>query len=145
MMYTFNRTKKLKLTKSFVFLVSILYLMRLMCIQVTSLPVMERHRADDAYMTKHCSNRFDPTGGCNDFVFSGHTMLIVMSLLFTMYAQESFSPLLMLYGVGSSMIIIGSHSHYTVDVLLAWIISTLLFGVHFLYTDTKHFKTLLSS
>lgn len=135
-----TNTNQLQLTKPYAILVTIMYLLRLVCIQVTSLPITERHRTDGAYMTKHCSNTFDITGGCNDYVFSGHTMLIVMSLLFTMYAQQTISIPLIAYGLLSSVLVIGSHSHYTVDVVLAWVLTTLVFSTHFLYTDAKRFK-----
>ena len=65
------------------------------------------------------------TGGCNDTIFSGHTTIMLISLLYigkdinNMYIKI----VLLLFAIGYSMLIIMLRNHYSVDIVLAWYIS----------------------
>lgn len=53
---------------------------------------------------------------CNDFLYSGHTILNVVTSYFIGYPMWPIWPII------TSLITIGSLSHYSVDVLLSWLI-----------------------
>ena len=69
------------------------------------------------------------SGGCNDSIFSGHTALMIILLLYiNKGVKSSFMKLMMiLFAVGYSLLIIMLRNHYTVDVVLAWFISVSTF------------------
>ena len=69
-------------------------------------------------------------GGCNETIFSGHTSFMVLIFLFVYEYYNIFIRLLLfIYTIFGSILIISSRSHYTTDVLLAWIITTLVYSV----------------
>ena len=130
MIYVLYNTKKLYLLKDYGFLILILYIIRFILHQVTILPTIKR---DDENIQKKCTTKgINITGGCNDYIFSGHMTSIILPILFIMYATGKISIFLILYGILSGFTIIMTHEHYTVDVLLALIISILSFSSHFL-------------
>lgn len=65
------------------------------------------------------------SGGCNDSIFSGHTALMIILLLYINKGVKSsfMKCMMMLFAVGYSLLIIMLRNHYTVDVVLAWFIS----------------------
>ena len=61
-------------------------------------------------------------GGCHACIFSGHT---ATTLLFAWHLQKCFPEYtyhLLAYSVLSSLLIVATRSHYTIDVLVAWIV-----------------------
>ena len=61
-------------------------------------------------------------GGCHDCIFSGHT---AMTLIFAYTIQHCYPELkipLLIYTLFGSLLIIGTRNHYTVDVIVAWIV-----------------------
>lgn len=77
----------------------------------------------------HCEYRgFLNSGGCNDLIFSCHTAMITMTLLFTsLLLPKKFAPLLVAYLLTAIYFIISTRNHYTVDVLLGLYIGTTMF------------------
>ena len=59
-------------------------------------------------------------GGCHDCIFSGHTAL---TLLFAYHIAQARGHRveLLVYCLAASALIVATRSHYTVDVLVAWL------------------------
>ena len=71
---------------------------------------------------------------CGDFIFSGHTMILVLcSLIIADYAPRRLWPLSWLVwvvavvGVG---MLLAARGHYTIDVVAAYFVTTRLWYVH---------------
>jgi hypothetical protein len=61
-------------------------------------------------------------GGCNDCIFSGHTAL---TLVFAYYIAKCYprkTKSLLMYSLLTSLLIIITRSHYTIDVIVAWFV-----------------------
>lgn len=61
-------------------------------------------------------------GGFHDCVFSGHTATMLIFAYYIQTCTKDFNKLLFAYCILSSLIIIMTRSHYTVDVFVAWIV-----------------------
>ena len=117
----------------FLLLLTIIYFLREITTSITLLPptpnCMERNKKKmnkSKFITK-------VSGRCNETVFSGHTTLMLLSLLFILPKIKSklFKVLIYLYSIIGSIIIIAMRSHYTLDVTLAWIITILMYLCYF--------------
>ena len=66
--------------------------------------------------------KVEAIGGCHDCIFSGHTSMTLI-FCYYMYLHNPYLkwPLLLYSMIGSFLIII-TRSHYTIDVLIAWIV-----------------------
>lgn len=66
---------------------------------------------------------------CKDLIFSGHTLHTVLVMLFVLYlAKSPLEKTLVVLASGIALVlIVGSRIHYTVDVLLASLITILIF------------------
>ena len=70
----------------------------------------------------------------SDLMFSGHTALLVTIACFFSYYIPQASAAVWLYTLLGMYFILATQHHYTVDLLVAFIISTLLFTLyHILY------------
>lgn len=71
-----------------------------------------------------CGKKASPQaiGGCNDCIFSGHTALTLLFAYAIYICQPTLMIPLLLYCIFASLWIILSRSHYTIDVLVAWIV-----------------------
>lgn len=144
MVYILHINKKLFLLKHYLLLVLILYSLRWFLHNTTVLPVIKSKQKDKNYVKKYCANKINLNGGCNDYIFSGHVTLVLLSLMFIMYAKGEVVPELVIYSVFFSVLVICSHTHYTVDVLLAWIITILMFTSYFLCIDNEKCSNLFN-
>ena len=62
-------------------------------------------------------------GGCYDCIFSGHTSTtLLLSYFVYRYVPRWRWPLLA-YCLAASLMIVATRSHYTIDVLVAWVVS----------------------
>ncbi|VDN91953.1 unnamed protein product [Brugia pahangi] len=76
---------------------------------------------------------------CGDLLFSGHTLaMVVSSLTVAYYLPDSFRPLryipCMLSWVGMICMVI-SRTHYTIDVLFAYWLSTAVFSIYHAFCE----------
>ena len=62
-------------------------------------------------------------GGCNSCIFSGHTAATLLLAHALAAAHPEWTGPLLVYCVLASAAILVTRSHYTVDVLVAWIAS----------------------
>lgn len=62
------------------------------------------------------------TGGCHDCIYSGHTVATLI-LAYSLYQHNpDYLAALVVYCILGSLLIIGTRSHYTVDVIIAYIV-----------------------
>ena len=61
-------------------------------------------------------------GGCNDCVFSGHTSLMLIAAYVVYRSYPSYKLPIIAYCVAGSLLIVMTRSHYTIDVMVAWIV-----------------------
>ena len=102
----------------------IIYLIRIVLNNLTILP-----------STKKCDN-LDSTlfsvGGCCDYLFSGHTSTALLSSIYILfYINPNMAPILLVYNILNSLMIIMNRYHYTDDVLIAWIMCIFIFSLHY--------------
>jgi sphingomyelin synthase-related protein 1 len=72
------------------------------------------------------------TGHCGETIFSAHTTILLLCILFIMpKVNNFFKILLFVYGLIGSILIIALRHHYTIDVILAWVITILVYISYF--------------
>jgi hypothetical protein len=114
--YTSRSSELSKLTKALVFAV----LMRIVTVYSTILPSSTR------------SCKFAGIiGGCHDKIFSGHTTVAILCSFFLSKTYPKYTNHLILLNFLLLMSIISSRDHYTIDVLIALIISVLISVIMF--------------
>jgi len=102
------------------FLMSITQVLRAFCAMSTVLPPLQQY--NDKW-------RFGGlNGGGTEYIFSGHASYSALTSIY-LYNNNVVSLFsLALYNIISQGLIVVTRNHYTVDVLLAWIIVPLLYG-----------------
>lgn len=99
-------------------IMGITQIMKVLCSASTVLPPLK------AYDSKY---RFGGLNGSGkDYIFSGHAAYAALSSIYL----YSIIPLgwLVGYNIVTQFLIIATRNHYTVDVLLAWLIVPLVYG-----------------
>lgn len=68
--------------------------------------------------------RAEAIGGCHDCMFSGHTSitLLLSYCIYQCFPHNVCKYSLLVYSIVSSIVIIASRNHYTVDVIVAWLV-----------------------
>ena len=90
----------------YIMMMTFMYFARSLSNMVTQLPYAK---------DRECKSK-PPLGFCNDYIFSGHTTFNVVTSYFLNNAMFPAYPII------SSLITIATRAHYSIDVLLAWII-----------------------
>jgi hypothetical protein len=75
------------------------------------------------------------TGGCRDLVFSGHTGLAILIILFLINEDTINSLVGGFIGFGLIIAILIGRHHYTLDIILAVITSFLIFDNRSLFDN----------
>ena len=96
-------------------IVSICLILRSIMINVTVLP---SPICDSQNRTK-----VNAIGGCHGCIFSGHTSLIILFSYLIYKCYPKMKIFLLIYSILSSFLITITRSHYTIDVLVAWIVA----------------------
>ncbi|XP_062871468.1 phosphatidylcholine:ceramide cholinephosphotransferase 2 [Trichomycterus rosablanca] len=132
--------------RRFFFMIGVLYLYRIITMYITTLPVPSNHMNcapklnDDSLGKVHRIFQLVSGGGlsitgshmmCGDFMYSGHTVMLTLTFLFI---REYSPPSLWWYqlicwvmsAVGVVFILV-AHEHYSVDVVVAYFITSRLF------------------
>lgn len=95
----------------------IILIIRFLFTQITVLPKM-----------KHCKiNHFSPFGYCYDKIFSGHVSFIFLCTLFLLETKYISIYTLIVVNLINSILIISTRAHYTIDVIIAFMITYLMF------------------
>ncbi|XP_033362316.1 phosphatidylcholine:ceramide cholinephosphotransferase 2-like isoform X1 [Bombus vosnesenskii] len=141
-------------------LMGLLYMMRSITMYVTVLPV-----ASKTYFCSPKANNTSPLlvikrvlqlisgfglsiNGkhtyCGDYIYSGHTVVLVLSyLIIKEYSPRRCQPIHWLAGitvfVGVIMVLV-AHGHYTVDVLIAYYVTTRLWYIYHTLANNSHLK-----
>jgi len=97
---------------------SIVFILRMITVRSTVLP-----RLPEGNDYKQRNPMF---GACRDYVFSGHVSSALLASMFIGKANPRLWPLLGLYNGMTAFMIVAQRKHYTVDVLLGWMITTLV-------------------
>ncbi|KAL7668236.1 hypothetical protein ACOME3_008946 [Neoechinorhynchus agilis] len=143
-MVIFHKCRRLIVQRCFIIL-SLLYLFRGLTVIVTSMPMTGPHLICSSRKPVTIKDRIKRAANvmlsqgmeingnqmCGDYIFSGHTcMLVVLAHFLTEYAPKRTLAFPFLIwsacGLGAVCILLG-HFHYTVDVVLAIVISSRLF------------------
>lgn len=102
---------------------SSILVLRGLCILTTSIP---------KFNSCHEENYKDSllfSGGCYDKIFSGHLAFIITFILYlTNYTEQGdYKIIYYFYVLVSSLLSLITESHYSIDLLISWILSTTLF------------------
>lgn len=110
------------------FIMSIAQIFRALCSFTTVLPPLKK------YSEKF---RFGGINGSGtEYIFSGHACYSSLSFIYLYKNDIVPLPPLLIYNLISQFSIVASKNHYTVDIILAWIIVPLLWGnVYFCLRD----------
>lgn len=146
--------------RRFFLITALLYLMRAITMSVTVLPVSSRtyncsaklNNTDFIIIATRVANLISGIGlsvngkhiYCGDYVFSGHTVILVMCWLFmSEYTPKSYFVVHFIYGVvalvGIIMLLI-AHGHYTLDVLIGYFITTRVFWMYHTMANNPSLK-----
>lgn len=147
---------------------SLLYMYRAITMYVTVLPLSSR--------TYRCSPKSNETSAiliakrvlhlmsgfglsvngkhtfCGDFIYSGHTVILVFSyLIIAEYTPKKFILLRIIHWLYWILGVIGvtmlqlSHGHYTVDVLIAYYVTTRIFWIYHTLANNSNLKQFSSN
>jgi len=92
--------------KSYIHFLTMMYFMRAISNMVTQFP---RAKSNPC-------RKGSPLSNCNDYMFSGHTTFNIVT---SHFLNNGLFPI---YPIFSSLVTISTRAHYSVDVLIAWII-----------------------
>ncbi|XP_050315832.1 phosphatidylcholine:ceramide cholinephosphotransferase 2-like [Anthonomus grandis grandis] len=149
-------------------IMSLLYMYRAITMYVTVLPLASR-----TYPCSPKSNETSPTliakrvlhlmsgfglsvNGkhtfCGDFIYSGHTVVLVFSyLVISEYTPKKFYLLRFIHWLYWTLAAVGvvmlqmSHGHYTVDVIIAYYITTRIFWIYHTLANNSNLKQFSSN
>ncbi|XP_015515553.1 phosphatidylcholine:ceramide cholinephosphotransferase 2 isoform X2 [Neodiprion pinetum] len=141
-------------------LMGLLYMMRSVTMYVTVLPVASKtyycspkaNNSSPLVITKRVLQLISGFGlsingkhtYCGDYIYSGHTVVLVLSsLIIKEYSPRRCQPIHWLAGlmslVGIIMVLI-AHGHYTVDVLIAYYVTTRLWYIYHTLANNPYLK-----
>ena len=122
--YLFINDNGSKIFRDILFALPVVYIIRALTIMSTILPKHETCVAE----TNLISN-FINGGGCYDKVFSGHTSFVVIFTLSMYYNKLINSVSFFIINIINSLLLLMTRAHYTVDIILGFIISYLVYRV----------------
>lgn len=102
---------------------SVILVLRGFCILSTSIPKFNSCKENNYKNTLFYS------GGCYDKIFSGHLAFIITFILYLInYTDQSnYKIVYFFYIISASFLSLVTESHYSIDLLISWILSTTLF------------------
>ena len=117
----------------FLFVLTIIFVLREITTTITLLPPTPScyQRNYDKMTKSKWITRI--SGTCNETIFSGHTTLMLLMILFILPKIKSniFKIIIYIYAVVTSLVIVSLRSHYSIDVILAWVICILFYIAYF--------------
>jgi hypothetical protein len=120
-----------RLVFDFVGLMITIFLIRDITINLTILPKHEKCEMNTG-LVSHI------IGNCYDKIFSAHfAVVFVLSMLYYSYGYVTWLPGLLAWNIGNALMIIGSRSHYTIDVAVSVLVCL------FVYDKNLNFFKLL--
>lgn len=106
--------------EQFLFIMSITQILKTICFITTVLPPLKN--LNDKIRV------FGVNGNGTEYIFSGHASYSALSFIFLAKKGLINIPFLIFYNILSQFFISLSRNHYTVDIILAWIIVPLLYS-----------------
>ena len=102
---------------------SLILVLRGICIITTSIPKFKSCKQENYKYSLLFS------GGCYDKIFSGHLAFIITFILYLInYTDQSnFKIIYYFYIIIASVLSLITESHYSIDLLISWILSVTLF------------------
>jgi hypothetical protein len=121
--------------KDYIFVLFTIYLLRQICTILTILPPIPQCHTSIKNRFKNnivkTLERFS-YNSCSETVFSGHTALLLVTILFLLPRLPNYAKVLAyIYTIVTSFIIISIRHHYSIDVFLSWIICVLFYIAYF--------------
>lgn len=114
LVYTLVFLERIEELHEFCYVMSIIQFLKMICSSSTVLPPLKNY-SDKIRL-------WGINGSGTEYIFSGHASY--SAICFMMLLRSNYSlPFLIFYNFFSQFFIIISKNHYTVDVLLGWIIS----------------------
>jgi len=118
--------KDISILINFLWIVSLLFIGRAILISITKFPRILKYCENNNY----CFNIFMKSWNkCPDYMYSGHTIHCVLIALFTLYLPCKYIEkiIIILATIIELIFIIASRMHYTIDVLVALLVTILIF------------------
>lgn len=120
-----------KVLQNYLWLLVILFMGRIVMFTTTRVPpppregCHERHPGEKIILAV----RQKENHTCADMLYSGHTFHVMLVLLFVLYLSHSRTEKVLMFVATllTLLVVIAARIHYTVDVLIAVLVSTLLF------------------
>jgi len=152
----FVHKHRLVILRRFGSLIGTLYLLRAVCMFITVLPVPCKYfkcvkqvhtTAIEriwrvAYIAVSGGMTINGNRICGDYMFSGHTVIItVLNLFIDEYSSNNFQVLKTLGWVANMFgifFVMAGHEHYSIDVFIAFYLSTRLFLYYHTLADNHH-------
>lgn len=119
-----------KTLENYLWIVTVLFVGRVVMFSVTQMPPARPEcSSKKAGDPKHFRVLKKTWKQCTDLIFSGHSLHAVLVLMFVLYlAKSTLEKVVVTVAVAIALVlIIASRIHYTVDVLLATLITILVF------------------
>ena len=136
----------LNILSNYLWIVAILFFGRFLCFTLTQYPPAVSNCADTKHTDPWRWTFFYDTSYCNDYLFSGHTLHTVLILLFVLNLQAPIEEKIIIFvlTIVEILLILASRIHYTSDVIVAIILTILIFyawpGVGKITDNIKSFK-----
>jgi len=142
------------------FIVGLMYIYRAITMSITVLPKPDVHwdcpKQNSTLSVQDVWHKLTKVAGdggislgdkqqfCGDYIFSGHTMVLIISYLIVKeYTPNSFSLLhwfsFLLFLAGISSLLLG-RGHYTIDVLLGYWVTTRVWAIYHTLSNNSQFK-----
>ena len=103
--------------------IGLIYFLRAICVLATSIPKFKTCKI------KHNEMKSFFSGGCYDKIFSGHIAFMITFVLYLVNftEQKKYKIIYYLYIITGTILSFITESHYSIDVILSWIISINIF------------------
>lgn len=113
-------------TSKFLQVIIITRILRLICMQSTILPSPDSKCEEYLDRKEKIIGRYYKIifGRCNETIFSGHVSFMLTCVLFLLpFINSIMKIFLYIYAIITSLVVISLRNHYSIDVVLAWIIT----------------------
>jgi hypothetical protein len=119
-----------KVIENYLWIVTFLFIGRVLCFTVTQFPPCHPDCSSRREGDKIIANPFKKGWvSCKDNMYSGHTLHVVLVLLFILYLSKSVAEKSIIFVLVfiELILIIGARLHYSCDVFVATLVSILVF------------------
>ena len=117
----------------FLFMLTIIFVLREITTTITLLPPTPHCFENVKIKMKKSKILAKISGACNETIFSGHTSIMLLALLFILpkIKNNLVKIGIYIYAIATSLVIISLRGHYSIDIFLAWVICILFYVAYF--------------